>query len=206
MPTETFEGKLLAIFARFRGQEVTSQTLFEMEKACEKEVWAHLPKRIRDSWSLKLEFSTEVPGRIDLRPRKHGDVRPEELEAALREPFVDRSNSLGGIANFDFGFSGDVSVPASGASVTSSSEARPSEPIHVGFSAPGEVPASAERASLGEPVSARDIVTHAQALGIQLPPNSSLLQPFLDALARAIEYKERAERAEAKLAELQKLL
>ena len=54
---------------------------------------------------------------------------------------------------------------------------------------------------VGEQVTAQGIAASAKELGIALPPNSSLLGPFLEAVELAITYKRRAEAAEAALAQ-----
>jgi hypothetical protein len=53
----------------------------------------------------------------------------------------------------------------------------------------------------GEPLSAQNIAAYAKELGIALPPNSSLLGPFLEAVELAVAFKRRAEAAEAALAQ-----
>lgn len=189
----TYEEKLLQIFSRYSGEAITSQTLVQMEKACEKEVWVHLPKEIRDSWTLHLEFSDTRPGQIDLAPRQVGRVDPAELERALKAPFIDRTPPpAGGIASFSLGFSEKaINADRLGAVVATSD--LPS------VAAGG----AAARPSASEPepeVSAKTIEADARELGISLPPNSSLLGPFLEALRLAITYKRRAEAAEAALA------
>jgi len=220
----TYEEKLLQVFGRYSGQQITSQTLVEMEKACEKEVWVHLPKQVRDAWALHLEFSETRPGQIDLSPRPIGS-QAVDLESALKAPFVDRTPPpLGGIASFSLGFSEQSaakpgvsagpsqtagSAPAQGAVVARGevrgvpAEPTRAEPVVQAVVARGDfgaTPAQPQPAA-GEQVTASGIAAYAKELGISLPPNSSLLGPFLEAVELAITYKRRAEAAEAALAQ-----
>jgi hypothetical protein len=225
----TYEEKLLQVFARYAGQQITSQTLVEMEKACEKEVWVHLPKPVRDAWALHLEFSETRPGQIDLSPRPIGSPTVD-LESALKAPFVDRTPPpMGGIASFSLGFS-DRTAHSSDPSATKASAGtpQPASSSQGAVVARGEirgVPAEPSRAEpvveavvargdfaahpaqqqsttqVGEQVTAQGIAASAKELGIALPPNSSLLGPFLEAVELAITYKRRAEAAEAALAQ-----
>jgi hypothetical protein len=189
----TYEEKLLQVFARYSGDTITSQTLVQIEKACEKEVWAHLPKDIRDSWALHLEFSDTRPGQIDLAPRQVGTLSAQDLERALKSPFVDRAPPpAGGIASFSLGFSEQPAADTRLSAVVASGET----PRAAGQ--PAAVPPSSHAAVEPE-LSAQSIEADARELGITLPPNSSLLGPFLEALRLAIVYKRRAEAAEAAL-------
>jgi len=193
----TYEEKLLAVFARYAGQGITSQTLVEMEDVCEKEVWAHLPTRVKDSWKLHLAFNEARPGQIDLSPRQVGSLDASELEHALKQTFVDRSHPLpGGIAQFSLGFS---SQPDRTERFNAVVAQEPAVQIEAPAAARPVAAASEAQTSTKPAISAQSIEKDAAELGIKLPPNSSLLQPFLEALQLAVEYKRRAEAAEAAL-------
>jgi len=225
----TYEEKLLQVFARYAGKQITSQTLVELEKACEKEVWVHLPKPVRDAWALHLEFSETRPGQIDLSPRPIGS-QAVDLESALKAPFVDRTPPpMGGIASFSLGFSDQTAAkPAAAAASAVPAQAQPAEAAVVARGEVRGVPSEPSQAQPGveavvargdfagtkpgsgqgnpglEPagqVTASSVAAYAKELGISLPPNSSLLGPFLEAVELAIAYKHRAEAAEAALTE-----
>jgi hypothetical protein len=184
----TYEDKLLAVFARFRGEAMDSGTLEQLERACNAEVWRHLPLDVRSSWRLHLAFSDESHGQIELRPHqlRADGASPAELEAALRSPFREEEPVRGGFVttlNFD-------AAPTSAPRV-----AEPAAPEPV-------VPASTEAPVVNRSLDASSIQAQAEALGISLPPNSSLLGPFLEALSLATHYRARAEQAEGDLARL----
>lgn len=246
----TYEDKLLAVFARFRGEALDSGTLEQMERVCNDEVWQHLPHHVRSSWRLHLAFSEETPGQIELRPHqlREDGASPAELEAALRSPFREEEPVRGGFVT-SFNFNASTSAPSSPTGTSSSSTSSSStsststsststsratvaqtsvraesgspapQSAAVAQASPGSATrekAPAARSALEQiafatksdapPVEraldARSIHAQAQALGISLPPNSSLLGPFLEALSLATHYRERAERAEAELGEI----
>ncbi len=185
----TYEDKLVSIFARYSGHQITSQTLHQIQDACEKEVWAHLPREIKDSWALHLEFSESRPGQIDLCPRQTGQLSPAALETALKSEFEDRSVVGNPVAGFSVSFSNQPDDNGRLATRVAQAESAPARPT--------DHPTTPSDPS--PPISAKSIEAQARELGISLPPNSSLLQPFLEALQAAMEFKDRAERAEAAL-------
>ncbi len=200
----TYEEKMLSVFARFRGASLDERTLRQIEKACQEEVWQHLPPRIRNSWQLHLALSQTSPPEIELRPEKTGTASAADLETALREPFQEQPPASGGIMGFSLNFSGDAPgtpAPVAKEDPTPSRtpvEQRPHNPEQESPPAPNH---SARTCSTSGSAAqhARDVEAQAKELGISLPSNSSLLQPFLEALAAASEYKRRAEAAEAEL-------
>lgn len=187
----TYEEKLLQVFSRFRGEAFDETTLSKMEQSCEDEVWSLLPDGVRHSWKLKLGFGDT--GQIELRPHQIGSVPAETLEATLRGP-IQATPSSGGIMGFSLNFQDapqEQKSTAAAVIVTSTSPLAPSTPV--------------ARAEPGAPSSssvAATVEAQAKDLGIALPPNSSLLQPFLEALQAAAEYKARALSAESQLARL----
>jgi hypothetical protein len=212
----TYEEKLLEVFARYRGEALNEATLRQMEDACRKEVWAHLPLEIRGSWQLHLGFSDTSPPQVELHPRQTGHASAAELEAALRSTFREHSQDepSGGIMSFSMNFSGDVQDPQDhpaevareGASVAAPPESSPVDPSKPTASRVPE--AAAERGEPGGSGTTRasgqgslgaELLAQAKSLGISLPSNSSLLGPFLDALSVAAEQKARADALEAKL-------
>ncbi len=203
----TYEDKLLAVFARFRGEAMDSGTLEQLERACNAEVWRHLPLDVRSSWRLHLAFSDETHGQIELRPHqlRADGATPAQLEAALRSPFREEEPALGGfVTSFNF----DAAPSNSPRPTSANSPVK--EPAHSGRTVPELVapaskvvaPASKVEAHPERALDARTISAQAEALGISLPPNSALLGPFLEALSLATHYRERAERAESDLANL----
>jgi hypothetical protein len=221
----TYEEKLLEVFSRYRGEALQADTLSAIEKACQKEVWDHLPARVRNAWKLGLELSASRPGQIDLCPKGSGDVSAKELESALKATFVRQEPPAGGvhIGGFSMSFSGDVNNPEDHpARVAESSLPADAAAIRVKESSPSPAPQAAtpqvatpqvatpqvatpqaaQETHSAVATSAREIEDQAKALGISLPPNSSLLGPFLEALSAATEYKRRAELAEQALAKL----
>lgn len=223
----TYEEKMLEVFARYRGQEMDHGVLERMEAECHHDVWRHLPAHIRRSWKLKLGVSETDPGRIELHPYKlsTGETTAEDLEAALQSPFPEGplEEPKGGISSMSMGFSGDVNAPegATPTERTSTNEhsGERNDLVHAavsserrdgveasGASSRGEVSQRRDQETENTPSDARRIEAQARALGISLPPNSSLLGPFLEALAAASEYKERAEAAEHKLQQLERAL
>lgn len=202
----TYEEKLLEVFARFRGEGTDQATLEKVERACNEEVWQHLPYDVRSSWRLGLAFSDTHPGQLELQPRRlrEDGATPAELEAALRGVLHKEEPPRGGIAGVSMSFGSTVPEQP-----RPRSEAHERNPVDVKFGAVSEqAAASAPSAAAPRqvPSGAQEIQAQASALGISLPPNSSLLGPFLEALAAASEYKARAEHAEQQLAELRSLL
>jgi hypothetical protein len=203
----TYEEMLLEILNRFRGDDISTGTLKTMEAACSEEVWDHLPPKIRGSWKLHLGVDADNPNQIELRPERVGRATPEELEAALKAPFQSFSdeNIEGGMSGFSVGMAGDMNSSAAAATKPVVDEMPPApERTDVQTEAPAPyitAPASTETPSSGT-TGASDIAKLAEELGISLPPNSSLLQPFLEALAVASEYKQRVEALEAKIEEI----
>jgi len=182
----TYEEKLLEVFARFRGAGTDPETIEHLERACNAEIWRHLPHDVRSSWRLKLAFSPTHPGQVELEPRRlrEDGATSAELEAALRSPFREEE-PIGGFAGVSVGFGGGR-MP----------EQKPAAPL-VGDQSEA---ISTVRSD------ADSIEAQATALGISLPRNSSLLGPFLEALAAATEYRARAEAAEGELAKIRAAL
>lgn len=221
----TYEEKMLEIFARYRGEGMDKATLERMEAECHHEVWRHLPGKIRQSWKLKLGVSETNSGQVELHPYRlsTGEATADDLEKAFRSPFPEGplEEPQGGMASVSMNFSGDVHADTSTVPVErkkDEEERGERNEVVQNFSSvsgsqtnqrskgreAGGKPANTAEGTGG--VGAREIEEQARAVGISLPPNSSLLGPFLEALNAAHEYKHRAEVAEAKLQQLEQAL
>ena len=204
----TYEDKLIDIFNRFRGEDVGPETLKAMQAACREEVWDHLPPKVRGSWHLNLGISEDNPGQIELRPQQVSTaVAPAELEAVLKRPFESFSDERieGGMSGFSVGMAGDLDKPAAAATRPVIDDSPPEverSEVKVEAASPAPEQAQQPEATSSGDSGAADIAKLAAELGISLPPNSSLLQPFLEALAVAAEYKQRVEMLEAKIEEI----
>lgn len=206
----TYEDKMLEVFARFRGQDLSPTTLAAMEAACQAEVWSHLPSQILNSWRFHLGVSDSQPPQLELRPEHIGLGTVAELESVLRSPFqLQPTERKGGIAGVGMQMTGDARPAQVPAAQPAPREARPepgtiqfqvgapppvSPPGAAGGAGPTAAPPSGSGSSLGAEIEAQS-----RELGITPPSAGSLLQSFLEALAVAAEQKERADGLEQKL-------
>lgn len=221
----TYEQMMLSIFSRYRGQPLDPALVSKIQDDCQREVWCHLPPGIQESWKLSLALGET--GDIELRPQQLKKGIVGELEAALISEFRARGHSpspadeekkassepekkekdepRGGMASVSIAF-GSPDLPP-----VTRPDARPS---NLGNRATEPMRPEASSALTGEGVSesnpsvsdAAVIETMAKELGISLPPNASLLGPFLAALTKAHEFKQRAEAAEAKVERFTRLV
>lgn len=186
----TYEEKMLAIFSRHRGETLSPALVAGLQETCEREVWAHLPESVLRKWKLKL--AVDRNGGLELRPHQLQPGGAEELEAALKAEFHERKQPdppQGGIASFGINFTGNFG-PASSSPVK-----------HADARETNQTAVTPKTETTG---AGAEIAACAAELGISLPPNSSLLGPFLEALELAMLYKKRAEVAEALLGNVHK--
>ena len=192
----TYEDKLVEILNRFRGSDMDDTTLKAMEAACREEVWDHLPPKIRGSWKLHLGFSEDSPGQIELRPEQvSAAATAEDLGKTLQMEFQSFSDEVieGGISGFSAGMAGnlDSAAAARTSPVVNEMPDDDAPPPEAAAEAPSEPPQTAAEPETETPGDAATITQMAADLGIDLPSNDSLLEPFLQALAMAHEYKQR---------------
>jgi hypothetical protein len=204
----TYEDKMLEVFARFRGQDLSPATLAAMEAACQAEVWSHLPSQILNSWRFHLGVSETQ--QLELRPEHIGLGTVAELESTLRSPFqLQPTERKGGIAGVGMQMTGDERPGQVPAAQPAPREARP-EPGTIQFQVGAPLPASPAAAPGGAGPTAAppsgsgsslgaEIEAQSRELGITPPSAGSLLQSFLEALAVAAEQKARADELEQKL-------
>ncbi|GEM_PF-1137736 len=195
-PAMTYEEKMLIVFARYRGEALTPELITKIEGECTTEVWAHLPPSIQQKWMLHLALSDN--GHIELRPEQLKPGGAEELETVLKTEFVEQLP----YTSVSLSFSGDVHSAVQAGVVTQFSVEKNEKPL---VESKNTTQVKQGETSIDSKKSATEIAEQAKELGIALPPNSSLLGPFLEALNVATAYKKRADEAEARLAEFARL-
>ena len=62
----TYEEKMLEIFARYRGENMSEKLVAQINSACEEEVWSYLPSAILKSWKLKLALRLSLDDLVDI--------------------------------------------------------------------------------------------------------------------------------------------
>lgn len=231
----TYEEKMLSIFSRYRGQPLDPALVSRIQDDCEREVWVHLPPGIRESWKLTLAIGESGNLELRPKQLKKGIVGELEsaLISEFRERGRKPSSPVGGekkissepekkgkeeeeeprggIAAINFAFGApdvpEVARPDAGESSLANRSTEPMRPKAASGSKKEISEAGSGIGKAGSEISdAALIETMARDLGISLPPNASLLGPFLVALTKAHEFKQRAEIAEAKLEQLTRLV
>jgi len=200
----TYEQMMLSIFSRYRGQALDKELVSKIQSDCEREVWCHLPPGIQESWKLTLGIGED--GNLELRPQQLKKGIVGELESALASEFRERGRS----------HAAPLSEEKNPSPQPESSENEPRggiAAVNVAFGSPDVPPVFRSKTGEGNnedpshvPSDAAVIESMAKELGISLPSNASLLGPFLEALTKAHEFKQRAEAAEAKVEQFTRLL